>query len=95
MWEGIPVQRLTPKSYLKSFLDASESHETSANLSVRAYFRQFSDWQETYFGHSQELPGCEKAIFVSDKNYITSVIRKFMSDVPSSGSFQNIDTTIT
>ena len=37
-------KHLTPKSYLKSFLDASESHKTSANLSVRAYFRQFSDW---------------------------------------------------
>ena len=44
MWEGISVKTLTPKSYLKSFLDASESHKTSANLSVRAYFRQFSDW---------------------------------------------------
>ena len=57
MGEGIPVKRLTPKGYLKSFLDASESHKTSANLSVRAYFRQFSDWWETYFGHSQESPG--------------------------------------
>ena len=42
--EGIPVKRLTPKSYLKSFLDASGSHKTSANLSVRDYFRQFPDW---------------------------------------------------
>ena len=38
------VKRLTPKNYLKSFSDASESHKTSANLSVQAYFRQFSDW---------------------------------------------------
>ena len=62
MWEGIPVKRLTPKSYLKSFSDASESHKTSTNLSVRAYFRQFSDWQETYFGHSQESPGTVKGV---------------------------------
>ena len=41
---GIPVKRLTPKSYLKSYLDVSNSHKTSANLSVRANFRQFSDW---------------------------------------------------
>ena len=44
MWEGTPVKRLTPNSYLTSFSDASESHKTWANLSVRAYFRQFSDW---------------------------------------------------
>ena len=56
------VKRLTPKSYLKSFLDASNSHETSANLSVRAYFRQFSDWQETYSGHSQESPGSREKV---------------------------------
>ena len=29
MREGIPVKRLTPKSYVKNFLDASESHKTS------------------------------------------------------------------
>ena len=57
MSEGIPVKRLTPKIYLESFLDASESHKTSANLSVRAYFQQFSNWYETYSGHSQESPG--------------------------------------
>ena len=56
MGEGIPVKRLTPKNYLKSFLDVSDSHKTSANLSVRAYFRQFSDWYVTYFGHSQKSP---------------------------------------
>ena len=27
MWEGIPVKRLTPKSYLKSFSDAPKSHK--------------------------------------------------------------------
>ena len=42
---------------MKSFLGASESHRTSANLSVRAYFRQFFDWWERHFGHSQESPG--------------------------------------
>ena len=60
MWEGIPVKRLTPKRYLKSFLDVSDSYKTSASLSVWAYFRQFSDWYETYFGHSQESPGVER-----------------------------------
>ena len=33
---------------------------------------------------------CEKAIIVPDTNYITSAIRKFMLDMPSPGSFQNI-----
>ena len=33
---------------------------------------------------------CEKVIIVPDPNYITSVIRKFMLDMPSPGSFQNI-----
>ena len=35
-------------------------------------------------------PPCEKVIFVSDKNYITSAIKKFMLDMPSPGSSQNI-----
>ena len=35
-------------------------------------------------------PPCEKAIIVPDTNYITSAIRKFMLDMPSPGSFQNI-----
>ena len=52
-----PSKKINNKSYLKSFSHASESHKTSANLSVRDYFRQFSDWWETYFGHSQESPG--------------------------------------
>ena len=38
-----PSKKINTKSYLKSFLDASQSHKTLANLSVRAYFRQFSD----------------------------------------------------
>ena len=33
---------------------------------------------------------CEKVIIVPDANYITSEIRKFMLDMPSPGSFQNI-----
>ena len=33
---------------------------------------------------------CEKVIFVSDENFITCAIRKFMLDMPSSGNFQNI-----
>ena len=63
MWEGTPVKRLTPKSYRKSFSDASENHKTSADLSVRAYFRQFSDWYDTYFDHSQEPPGWNSSSF--------------------------------
>ena len=39
-----PSEKISTNKYLKRFLDASESLETSANLSVRAYFRQFSDW---------------------------------------------------
>ena len=39
-----PSKSLTPKRYLKSFSDASESHKTSTNLFVRVNFRQFSDW---------------------------------------------------
>ena len=39
-----PSKKINIKKLLESFLDASESHKTSANLSVRAYFRQFSDW---------------------------------------------------
>ena len=35
-------------------------------------------------------PPCEKVIIVPDTNYITSAIRKFMLDIPSPGSFQNI-----
>ena len=33
---------------------------------------------------------CEKVIPVQDTNYIISAIRKFMLDMPSPGSFQNI-----
>ena len=33
---------------------------------------------------------CEKVIIVPDTNYTTSAIRKFMLDVPSPGSFENI-----
>ena len=39
-------------------------------------------------------PVCEKVIIVPDTNYITSAIRKFMLDMPSPGSFQNIDLLI-
>ena len=63
------MKRLTPKSYLKSFLGASKSNKTSANLSVRDYFRQFSDWWETYFGHSQESPGMYNLNTNSCKQY--------------------------
>ena len=35
-------------------------------------------------------PPCEKVIFVCDESYITSTIRKFMLDMPSPGSSQNI-----
>ena len=35
-------------------------------------------------------PPCEKVIFVYDESYITSAIRKFMLDMPSPGSSQNI-----
>ena len=33
---------------------------------------------------------CEKGIFLSGETYITSAIRKFMLDMPSPGSSQNI-----
>ena len=33
---------------------------------------------------------CEKVIFVLDTKYITSAIRKFMLEMPSPGSYQNI-----
>ena len=35
-------------------------------------------------------PPCEKVIIVPDTKYITSAIRKFLLDMPSPGSFQNI-----
>ena len=35
-------------------------------------------------------PPCEKVIFVSEENCITSAIRKFILDMPSPGSFQKI-----
>ena len=35
-------------------------------------------------------PLCEKVIVVPDTNYVRSAIRKFMLDMPSPGSFQNI-----
>ena len=31
-------------------------------------------------------PPCEKVVFESDKNYITTAIRKFTLDMPSPGS---------
>ena len=52
-----PSEKINTKKLPEKLLDASESHKTSANVSVRDYFRQFSDWWETYFGHSQESPG--------------------------------------
>ena len=33
---------------------------------------------------------CEKVIFMSDEDYITYAIRKFMLDTPSPGSVQNV-----
>ena len=36
------------------------------------------------------VPPCEKVIFLLDKSYITSAVRKFMLDMPSPGSSQNI-----
>ena len=42
--EKSPANILAKTNHLKSFLDPSESHKTSSNLSDRAYFRQFSDW---------------------------------------------------
>ena len=33
---------------------------------------------------------CEKVIIVQDTNYMRSSIGKFMFDMPSAGSFQNI-----
>ena len=47
------------------------------------------DW-EKYFDLTFVALPCDKVIFVFDKNYITSAIRKFMLDMPSPGSFQNI-----
>ena len=35
-------------------------------------------------------PPCKKVIIIADTNYITSAIRKFILDMPSPGSFQNI-----
>ena len=35
-------------------------------------------------------PLCEKVIFASVENYITPAVRKFMLDMSSPGSFQNI-----
>ena len=35
-------------------------------------------------------PPCEKIIVVPDTNYITFATRKFMLDMPSPDSFQNI-----
>ena len=32
-------------------------------------------------------PPCEKVIFAFERNYITSAMRKSMSDVPAPGSF--------
>ena len=52
-----PSKNINTIKLLEKFLDASERHKTSTNSSVRDYFRQFSDWWETYFGHSQESPG--------------------------------------
>ena len=34
---------------------------------------------------------CQKVSFASDTNYITSAIKKFMLDLSSHGTFQNID----
>ena len=35
-------------------------------------------------------PPCEKVVFVSDENYITSAIRKFMLVMPSPSSLHKI-----
>ena len=39
-----PSKKINTKKLPEKLLDASESYKTSANLSIRAYFRQFSDW---------------------------------------------------
>ena len=62
-------------------------------------FHSEGNWQMNAFGNR---PGakllrfdfcctpCEKVIFVSDENYIISAIRKFMLNMPSPGSFQDM-----
>ena len=52
------------------------------------------DWQPSPENNLDLIfaaPLCEKVIILLDTNYITSGIRKFMLDLPSHSSFQNID----
>ena len=45
---------------------------------------------ENYLDFILAAPPCEKVIIVPDTNYIISAIKKFMLDMPSPGSLQNI-----
>ena len=62
-----PSKHIRTKNHLKSFPDVSKSHKTSTNLSVRAYFRRFSDSWERQSGHSQESPGSRIFLHVSNR----------------------------
>ena len=39
-----PTKKINTKKLPENFLDASETHKASANMSVQIYFRQFPDW---------------------------------------------------
>ena len=72
--EKTSQQTYSPQKPPESFPDASKRHKTSTNLSNRAYFRQFSDWQERHFRHSQESPGLFTEILTVTKLAIWEVI---------------------
>ena len=73
-------------------------HANSENINVAIFYPLFSTW--LFITEIVREPNCldlifaaspyEKVIIVPDTNYITSAIRKFMLDMPSPGSFQNI-----
>ena len=91
-----------PSIQKKIILNAGKLAQTcfSQNWSMTANHRQMSCENRkpiTWEPNSENcldlifVPSpCEKDIIVSDTNFITSAIRKFMLDIPSSGSFQDI-----
>ena len=67
-----PSNKINTKKLPEKLVRCLREPKTSANLSVQAYFRQFSDWQEMYFGKFQKSPGyITDMLFISADLYYT------------------------
>ena len=78
--------RKTGSARIQHYLEIDEISYILYNFTAIVREPNFENCLDLIFA----APPCEKVIIVPDTNYITSAIRKFMLDMPSPGSFQNI-----